>query len=194
MQDGIPTAARSSLAADLSCIETRSITADDREALAGLFGELSPESRYRRFLSGKAELTPRELDWLTAVDHVNHEAIVAVDRRDGSMVAVCRYVHDRERPGVVEVAFAVVDGWQGMGIGTILAEQILHRARDNGMALVTAVTLRRNPPAHALLRRLGFRTVRRHDGGNDLNWELPCRPPALAQILSLPPARPRDGW
>ena len=69
----------------LVAIETRPLGPGDRALLAGFFTHLGPESRYRRFFGPKHELTPRELDWLTAIDHVNHEAIVAVDRRDGSI-------------------------------------------------------------------------------------------------------------
>jgi RimJ/RimL family protein N-acetyltransferase len=168
--------ARKALAADRSFIETRPISRDDREALARLFYELSPQSRYQRFFSIKHELTPRELDWLTAVDHVQHEAIVAVDTRDGSLVAVCRYVRDKQRPGVAEIAIAVVDQWQGMGIGTALGQQIVRRARANGMTAVSAVTLPYNRRVHALLRRLGFGRVVGGPGECELCWELPLSP------------------
>jgi RimJ/RimL family protein N-acetyltransferase len=162
--------------ADPSSIEMRPLRPEDRDALARLFTELSPRSRYRRFLFIKGELAPRELDRLTAVDHVTHEAIVAVDARDGSLVGVCRYVHDKERPGVAELAIVVVDAWQGMRIGAQLAAQIVQRARDNEMTMMSALTLAHNPPIHALLRSLGFRPVRRPGGGSELNWELILTP------------------
>ena len=160
------------LALDRSYLELRPIRPEDRSALASLFAQLSPTSRYRRFMSVKRELTTRELDWLTAVDHVRHEAIVAMDVRDASMVGVCRYVLDKERPGVAEFAIAVVDDWHRMGVGTALGEQIVQRARENGVTMMSAVTFPWNRPVHALLRRLGFRPVRRHGGETELNWEL----------------------
>jgi RimJ/RimL family protein N-acetyltransferase len=166
---------------DRAYIETRSISRDDRAALVRFFDELSPQSRYQRFFSIKHELTRRELDWLTAVDHVEHEAIVAVDRRDGSLVAVCRYVVDTHRPGVVEVAIAVADRWQGIGIGTALGQQIVRRARANGMMAVSAVTLPYNRRVHALLRRLGFGRVA-GPGGSELCWEL-----RLSPLRAVPP-------
>lgn len=174
--DVLAAGVQNQLVADPSAIETRPIRSEDRDALARLFTELSPRSRYRRFLSIKAELAPRELDWLTAVDHVTHEAIAAVDARDGSLVGVCRYVLDQERPGVAELAIVVVDAWQGMRIGAELAAQIVQRARDNGMATVSAHTLASNPPIHALLRSLGFCPVRRPGRGSELNWELVLTP------------------
>ena len=170
--DHLATAVENLLALDRSYLELRPVRPEDRFALAGLFARLSPTSRYRRFMSIKDELTSRELDWLTAVDHVRHEAIVAMDVRDESMVGVCRYVLDKGRPGVAEFAIAVVDDWHRMGVGTALGEQIVQRARDNGMTMMSAVTLPWNPPVHALLRHLGFRRVRRQGGGTELNWEL----------------------
>src|SRR5512135_136492 len=85
-------------------ISLRQVGADDRAGMAALFDRLSPESRYRRFLSPKRELTPRELTYFTDIDHLNHEAIAAVDLRDGSIVGVARYVQSTNRAGVAEVA------------------------------------------------------------------------------------------
>ncbi len=102
-------------------LRLRPIGSDDRAGLAGLFARLSPESRRRRFLCPKRELTSRELTYLTDIDHICHEAIAAVDQRDGSIVGVGRYAHDADRPSVAEVAVAVTDELQGMGIGTALS-------------------------------------------------------------------------
>ena len=55
----------------------RPLSADDRAGLAALFARLTPESRYRRFLSPKHELTPRELTYLTNIDHVSDSFVAA---------------------------------------------------------------------------------------------------------------------
>jgi len=148
----------------------RPLSADDRAGLAALFARLTPESRYRRFLSPKHELTPRELTYLTDIDHLQHEAFAAVDRRDGSIVGVGRYAHEVDRAGVAEVAFEVAEELQGMGIGTALARRVVRRARANGFVLLTATTLWENRRARALLRRLEFH-ARESDGGV-INLEL----------------------
>jgi ribosomal protein S18 acetylase RimI-like enzyme len=153
-------------------VETRPLGPGDRESLASFFTRLSPESRYRRFFALKHELTPRELDWLTAIDHIAHEAIVAVDRRDGSIVGVCRYVREPGRRTSAELAIAVADACQELGIGTILGEQVVRRAVENGFTQVTALTLRGNRSARALLRRLGFQIVRREGSEVELVLEL----------------------
>jgi RimJ/RimL family protein N-acetyltransferase len=137
----------------------RPLGPDDREALAAAFARLSQESRRRRFLGPKPALSERELAFLTDVDHVNHEALVAVDDADGTIVAVARYNAWTGRDGVADLAVAVVDEWQGRRLGTRLALQTIQRARANGFALVTGTTFWDNRPARRMLRTLGFNTV-----------------------------------
>jgi RimJ/RimL family protein N-acetyltransferase len=156
--------------ADGTRLRFRPIGADDHDRLAGLFARLSSESRYRRFLSPKPALTHRELEFLTDIDHVGHEAIAAVDQRDGSIVGVARYVRFADRAGVADVAIAVADELQGMGIGTELATRIVRRARANGFTVLTAATLWQNRAARALLRRLQFRA--RASQGSVIELEL----------------------
>jgi RimJ/RimL family protein N-acetyltransferase len=162
--------------ADGTRFRLRPLGSADRDGVAALFARLSPESRYRRFLSPKPELTPRELAFLTDIDHIRHEAFAAVDQRDDSIVGVCRYVHVVDRPGAAEVAVEVTDELQNMGIGTALARQTVQRARANGFALLTATTLWENRPARALLRRLEFRA--HTSDGSEIELELKLGAPS----------------
>jgi len=157
---------------DGSRLRLRPLGFDDRDGLAALFARLSPESRYRRFLSPKPKLTIRELAYLTDIDHVHHEAIAAVDQRDGSIVGVARYVRVADRAGVAEVAFEVADELQRMGIGTALVGRTVRCARANGITLLTATTLWENRPALALLRIFGFRARGSYGGEIELELEL----------------------
>jgi RimJ/RimL family protein N-acetyltransferase len=150
----------------------RPIGPQDRDGLATLFARLGPESRRRRFLSPRPELTPRELAYLADVDHIDHEAFAAVDQRDGSIVGVSRYIHYTDRPRVADLAVEVADELQGMGIGTALARRTVQRARGNGFTLLTATTLWENRPARALLRRLEFRARASHGGEIELELKL----------------------
>jgi len=160
--------------ADGTRLRFRPLSSDDRERLAGLFARLTPESRRRRFLSPKPALTPRELASLTDIDHVGHEAIAAVDQRDGSIVGVARYVRVANRAGVADVAVEVADELQSMGVGTELAARLVERARANGFTLLTATALWENRPARALVRRLRFRARARH--GAEIEHELELEP------------------
>jgi acetyltransferase len=134
----------------------RPIGGDDKPRIATFFGRLSDESRRRRFLGPKPKLSSRELAFLTEVDQRSHVAIAAHDDA-GAIVGVARYAAWPDRPGVAEIAFEVVDEWHGRGIGTGLATQLVARAREDGLAALTASTLAENQPARALLVKLGFK-------------------------------------
>ena len=160
--------------ADGTRLRFRPIGSGDRNGLAALFARLTSESRRTRFLVPKHELTPRELVYLTDIDHEKHEAIAAIDERDGSIVGVARYAQFAGRAGVADVAAEVADELQGMGVGTALARCTLLRARENGFTLLTATTLWENRPARALLRGLGFCARASH--GSEINLELKLAP------------------
>jgi RimJ/RimL family protein N-acetyltransferase len=142
----------------------------DRDRVRRMFALLSPQSRHQRFLAPKPDVTARELAILTSIDHVDHEALTAVDER-GSLVAIVRYVRFPDRPGDAELAAEVADHLHGMGIAGALAELIVERARANGVTTLTATTLWDNAAARAGLRRLGFRA--RRSAGALLDFELP---------------------
>ncbi|MBV9366001.1 MAG: GNAT family N-acetyltransferase [Solirubrobacterales bacterium] len=151
-------------------IRIRQLEPSDRDGVASLFTRLSPESRRRRFLVPKPELSARELSYLTVVDHRWHEALAAVDLGDGSIVAVARYAGHAGRPSAADIAIEVVDELQRRGIGTALSRCLIGRARINGFDVLTASTLWENRPARALLRRLGFHA--RASEGNVIDLEL----------------------
>jgi RimJ/RimL family protein N-acetyltransferase len=148
------------LLVDGTRLHLRPLTRDDRDGLLRLFQRLSDESRWRRFMSPKRTLAPRELDYLTDIDHFGHEAFAAVDERDGSLVGVARYVRHRGTETVAELAVEVADELQRRGIGTALCLRVIERARDNGFTVLTATTLWSNQPARRLLRCLGFHARR----------------------------------
>jgi RimJ/RimL family protein N-acetyltransferase len=155
--------------ADGTRLVLRAMNRDDRDGLAMLFDRLSPESRWRRFLSPKPRLTPRELSYFTDIDHVGHEAFAAVDERDGSIAGVARYIRHAGTE-TAELAVEVADELQHRGIGTALSARVIGRARANGFAALTATTLWDNRPARALMRRLGFHA--RRSQGRELELEL----------------------
>jgi nucleotide-binding universal stress UspA family protein/RimJ/RimL family protein N-acetyltransferase len=134
-------------------IEIRPISPDDRDALAAGMERLSVESRYRRFFSPVAKLTERQLDYLTQVDHHNHEALVALDAQTGEGVGVARFV--RVEDTVAEPAIVVVDEWQRRGVGRSLLEALAARAREEGISRFVAPVLAENEGAIAAFERLG---------------------------------------
>jgi RimJ/RimL family protein N-acetyltransferase len=155
---------------DGTTVSFRPIDPADADALAAMFGQLTPESRHRRFLSAKHWLSTKELSYFTDVDHVNHEAIVAIDHADGSIVGEARYAGFPGTTGSADFALVVSDRLQHMRLGTVLANHTVQRARRNSVALLTATTVWENAAARALLWRLGFRA--RGSAGHEIELEL----------------------
>jgi RimJ/RimL family protein N-acetyltransferase len=155
---------------DSSPLDVRPMTRADRDGLAALFERLSPESRFHRYFSPKPALSRRELDYLSEVGHVGHVAFAAVDRRDGSIVGVARYIEHGSAEPTAELAVEVADEFQRRGIGTALCERVIDGARSNGFTRLTATTLWENQPARGLMRRLGFHAVRSQ--GREIEFEL----------------------
>ena len=150
----------------------RPITNDDRATLIHVFERLSARSRYLRFLGPKSRLTERELDYLTQVDHADHEALLAMDMADGQPLGVCRYVRVPPDGAAAEVAVAVVDAWQARGLGTALLRLLAERALAEGILRFTAVVLGENRRVIALFKRLGPVEVRYEHGLADVVVEL----------------------
>jgi GNAT superfamily N-acetyltransferase len=151
-------------------IHIRPLGPDDREALAQGFERLGPQSRYMRFFAPVVRLTESQLEYLTDIDHHDHEALVAVDEETRNGVGVARYVRIGER--VAEPAVAVADDWQRMGVGKLLLDGLADRARAEGISSFTAHVLADNAGALALLERLGDGEVVNRGGEVEVRIEL----------------------
>jgi nucleotide-binding universal stress UspA family protein len=157
---------------DGSQIGIRPIDAADRDALAEGFERLSAESRFRRFFTPVAELSARDLTYLTGVDHHDHEALVALDADTGAGVGVARFV--RTGPGRAEPAMVVTDDWQGRGVATALLEALVERAQEEGIERFVAPVLATNVEAMRVLERLG--TTTRRSAGREVELEIALTP------------------
>src|SRR4051794_17859923 len=131
---------------DGSAIVVRPVRRSDPSLLAGLFDRLSAQSRQRRYLTAKAELTTAELRYLTDVDHHGHEALVALSR-DGRAVGVARFVRSPAQPNSAEVAITIVDEWQSRELGTELVTRLVERAREEGVHRFVALISKENQAA-----------------------------------------------
>ena len=173
---------------DGSRVRLRQCHRSDSELLLRGFDRLGPDSRYRRFLAPLPALRTRMVRYLTAVDHHDHEAILALDEHCTEGLGIARYVRDRNRPDVAEAAVTVIDDWHGRGLGTILLRAISARARDEGITTFTASVLGNNRRMLDLLDELApMRIVDRELGTVEI--EVPIAAvgvsPALKKLLDL---------
>lgn len=161
-------------AAGAEALLIRQIEPEDKQAMVEAFEQLSDESRYRRFLAPHGRLTAAELCYFTEVDHHDHEALVAIDETTDEGIGVARFVRSEEEPTVAELAVAVVDKWQGQGVGTRLVTALADRARAEGVTSFSGLVLTDNELMLNLLHDLGrVRVVHSERGTVEIIVELP---------------------
>jgi RimJ/RimL family protein N-acetyltransferase len=127
----------------------RPIRADDGEKLKAAHARLSPESRYRRFLGAKPQLTEAEARYLVEIDGSDHHALVAtlVGELDGELepiVAVARYIRLPADPQAAEFAIVVADSLQRQGLAAELLDRLAQAAAVRGVRRFRATTLADN--------------------------------------------------
>lgn len=173
---------------DGSPVRIRQGRPSDDELLMRGFERLSPRSRYRRFLTLRPRLDEKTVRYLTAIDHDDHEAMIALDEGCEEGLGVARYVRDPDRPDTAEVAVTVIDDWQGRGLGTLLLEVISARARQEGIDKFTALMLAENQEMRDLLEELGpVRVIDRALGTVEIEVPIPVvgLSPALRKLLRI---------
>lgn len=163
----------------------RPLGPEDEPLLEEAFARMSEETRYRRFLAATPEVRPTMLRYLCAVDHHDHEALIAIDPRTGEIVGEVRYVRCDDRPHVAEMAVTVVDAWQGRGVGSRLLERLADRARHELIERFDVYMLAGNTEMMELLRHLSEVRVLGHESGS-LHCEAEI--PALPRPLRRRPA------
>lgn len=137
-------------------LRIRPILPTDRGKLADTQPGFSRESHYKRFFSAPP-LSTKVVQYLVDVDYVDHFAWVALAADDpGELgIASARYIRERTARDTAEVAFSVVDDYQGRGLGTLLLGALAVAAAQNGVRLFRARVLAENEPMRAILRRAG---------------------------------------
>lgn len=156
-------------------IVLRPIRPEDAEIEVAFVHNLSPESRYLRFMQSLQELTPEMLLRFTQIDYDRELALVAITEQGGKEVevAVTRYSMNPDGESC-EFALVVADAWQRKGIGSTLLGTLINAARARGFRSMEGQVLAENAPMLALVKRHGFRVKHTPQGGNvyDVSREL----------------------
>jgi RimJ/RimL family protein N-acetyltransferase len=138
-------------------IEIRALKPEDQADLIAAVGRISAQSMYRRFFGAKRYFSDKEVDFFVKVDFINHVALVAVVQEGDRAVIVAGGRYVMQRPGVAEVAFAVVDEYQGHGIGAALLRNLATIARDGGLTEFTAEVLPDNAAMIRVFEKSGLK-------------------------------------
>jgi GNAT superfamily N-acetyltransferase len=132
------------------------VTRASRPLIERAVAGLSPLTSYRRFFTVRYRLSDAELDALTNLDGVDRFAVGASIRNGPGVdgVGVARFVRDRARRNVADLALLVVDAFQGRGVGQTLLARLAGAALARGIDTFRGMVLLDNAPMLRLLRAL----------------------------------------
>lgn len=140
----------------------RPIRPTDEQGIKDLVYALSQETLYNRFMTRTKQFGTKQILDFVYVDHRSNVALVLTipEVHGEDIIAVGRYFLD-EKSNRAEVAFLVRDEWQGKGIGKLLFDALVVRAKQSGIRGFTAEVLRENRKMQAVFNRCGL-TVTSH--------------------------------
>ena len=138
-------------------VHLRALQSADADELLQAFGRLSANTRYMRFMRAVSHLDAGELRRSVARLLERGLAVVAtVPAADGiDVVGGASYVVGNDAQ-VCEFAITVVDGWDGVGLGSQLLRKLIEAARRRGLRRMEGYVLATNHPMLALAKALGF--------------------------------------
>jgi RimJ/RimL family protein N-acetyltransferase len=144
-------------------MEIRALRPQDRDEMLAAVGRTSTQSLYRRFFAVRRHFSEVETSFFLNVDFVSQVALVAVVDEHGkpAIAGGGRYVVVKS--GQAEVAFAVVDQYQGQGIGTALMRHLSSLAREAGLQEFVAEVLPENTAMLKVFGRSGLPLSRRRE-------------------------------
>ena len=146
-------------------VEIRALRPDDRDGLVAAVGRTSTQSLYRRFFAVRRSFSEQETDFFLNVDFVNHVALVAVADEGGRLAIVGGGRYIVVAPGQAEAAFAVVDEYQGQGVGAALMRHLAAIAREANLKELIAEVLPDNTPMLKVFEKSGLRVSTKRAAG-----------------------------
>jgi GNAT superfamily N-acetyltransferase len=158
-------------------VVVRPISHSDADRLVQFHEALSSDSQRSRFFAIHPHLSVKEVERFTTVDHRDRQAFVAIVGTD--IVGVARY--DRVQDTDAEVAFVTRDDHQGLGVASLLFDELATAARNVGITRFVAETLPENHKMLDVFTRTGLVSKRAFGYGVvEVTMLLTDRAPALA--------------
>ncbi|MEO0492554.1 MAG: GNAT family N-acetyltransferase [Actinomycetota bacterium] len=153
----------------------------DGEIMRRAFERFSEESRYLRFFSPTPRLTERTEAALTAVDDTKQYAWAVFDPdqpsevgdESGLAIAAARLFVDPATADIAEATLAIVDDYQGRGIGRLLMELLISTAGILDLQTVRFDVLSHNRPMRGVLNKLGATGRALPDDRSVIRYDLP---------------------
>lgn len=139
--------------ANKTILTIRPICPEDAALEQAFIRNLSPKTKYLRFMRNFIELSPSMLVKFTQIDYDREMALVAIHQE--AIIGVARYVINADWE-TAEFALVVADGWQGKGVGTVLMEKLIDVAKSKHIKALNGMVFSNNVDMLNLVRHLGF--------------------------------------
>jgi acetyl coenzyme A synthetase (ADP forming)-like protein len=135
----------------------RPIEKSDVPLWLAFFSQLSTNTKYFRFHYIPKEMTEEDAIHYCTVDYKNSFAYVAEIGKgnDRKIIAITRYYRLPNKRSA-EVAFAIEDAHQNIGLGTRLIQALVNVARENDISIFEADVLGENRQMMEAFRDYGF--------------------------------------
>ena len=155
-------------------IEIRALRPEDRTQMLVAVSRTSAQSLYRRFFGPKKGFSESEKAFFLNANFTDHVALVATvgqsDRTE--IVGGARYIVTE--PGIAEVAFTVIDDFQGKGVGSALMRHLALLAGRASLKHLVADVLPENIAMINVLKKSGLpTTISRAKGVVHVRLDLP---------------------
>lgn len=128
----------------------------DEEALAELFGTLTPEDLRHRFLTGLRHVGHERLKEMVRNDDPHVISFLAIDEETGKVIATAMLAaSEGYREG--EFALATRPEWKQKGVSWALLEHLVRYAEGAGIQILKSIETSDDARALQLEREMGFR-------------------------------------
>jgi acyl-CoA hydrolase/GNAT superfamily N-acetyltransferase len=144
----------------------RPVKISDEPLLKDFFYALSPESLYKRFFSRRQDMPHEILQRFAVIDYTREMIVLAtVMQEEKEIVIGMGQYKITEKTRTAEAAMVVRDGYQGKGIGTVMADHLVFLARRQGLVAFTADVFEDNTPMLRIFEKSGFDVDRKTEYG-----------------------------
>jgi len=144
----------------------RPVKISDEPLLKDFFYALSPETLYKRFFSRRQDMPHEILQRFSVIDYTREMIVLAtiMHGRKEIVIGMGQYKISK-KTRTAEAAMVIRDGYQGQGIGTMLADHLVYLARRQGLVAFTADVFEENTPMLRIFEKSGFDVDRKSEYG-----------------------------
>jgi GNAT superfamily N-acetyltransferase len=156
----------------------RPIARSDRDGLIRFYADLSPDSREARFHGAAPGIGDGTARFFCGPDHEHREGLVAESTdADGRGIIVGHVCLEPIDVGQAEMAIAIADSWQHLGLGRAMLSRAIAWARGHDVARLSASIRWSNGAMIGLIRSMGLPVTVDDRGGGVVDAIIDVRAP-----------------